>query len=276
MAIDLTSGDTVDVCSRLDFHQRRHHHDERCRRRGRGDRDPGGRILAVGTAAPTCCGPKDRARAMIDLAGRTLLPGFLDGHSHFINSVRMATWANVSAPPVGPVTRHRRSDRDACEETRNDRAWGRGEWLFAYGYDGTAIRDGRELDARRSRPAFSRQSRRADARVAARRSAQHGGLRRPSSFDLFAPTPAGGMTVRKPGTNEAAGLVMEHSFLPIFMNMPAPTEQEQLDAFDRGAGALRQQRLHHAQDAPMEPATRPLYHKAAEQGRLFHRLRRLS
>ncbi len=58
------------------------------------------RIFAVGSKADVmpCKGP---ATEMVDLRGRTLLPGFLDGHSHFINAVRMGAWANVSAPPVG-------------------------------------------------------------------------------------------------------------------------------------------------------------------------------
>jgi predicted amidohydrolase YtcJ len=41
---------------------------------------------------------------VVDLGGKTMLPGFLDGHSHFINAIRMAIWANLSAPPVGSVT----------------------------------------------------------------------------------------------------------------------------------------------------------------------------
>jgi predicted amidohydrolase YtcJ len=90
-----------------------------------------------------------------------------------------------------------------------------------------------------------------------------------AKFDLFAPTPPGGMTARKPDGKEAAGLVMEHSFLPIFMNMPAPSEQEQLDAFASAQSLYASNGYTTVQDAPMEPPTRPLYHKAAEQGRFF-------
>ena len=39
---------------------------------------------------------------MIDLAGKTLLPGFLDPHSHYINSLSVANQVNVYAPPSGP------------------------------------------------------------------------------------------------------------------------------------------------------------------------------
>jgi len=90
-----------------------------------------------------------------------------------------------------------------------------------------------------------------------------------ANYDLNTPTPAGGMTARKPGSTEVAGLVMEHSFLPIFMNMPAPTEAQQLDSFAAAQDLYASNGYTTVQDAPMEPPTRPLYHKAADQGRLY-------
>jgi hypothetical protein len=89
------------------------------------------------------------------------------------------------------------------------------------------------------------------------------------NFDLHAPTPAGGLTARIPGTDEAAGLVMEHSFLPIFMNMPAPNEADQLKAMKAAQELYASNGITTAQDAPMETPTRPLYHKAADQGLLY-------
>ena len=102
-----------------------------------------GRITAVGSEVevrPTQ-GPGTRR---IDLCGRTLLPGFIDGHSHFINAVRMASWANVSIPPVGPVRRI----ADLIAELRAAQArlgLKPGEWLVAYGYENTGLAEGREL-----------------------------------------------------------------------------------------------------------------------------------
>lgn len=36
--------------------------------------------------------------------GDDLLPGFIDPHSHFIDSLVLADRVNVSAPPVGPAS----------------------------------------------------------------------------------------------------------------------------------------------------------------------------
>ena len=64
-----------------------------------------GKILMVGTRAEIDQNHKGATTQMIDLGGKTLLPGFLDAHSHFMFALDMPTQANVSAPPVGPVDR---------------------------------------------------------------------------------------------------------------------------------------------------------------------------
>ena len=224
-----------------------------------------GRILAVGAEADVLAkrGPSTR---MVDLGGRTMLPGFVDGHSHFINAVRMSTWANVSAPPVGGA-------RDIAgivaelSATRKRLALKPGDWVIGYGYDGTTLADGREMTRADLDPHFP------DNPVMVMHVSLHGAVLntagfKATGFDLRAPTPEGGMTARIPGSGEAAGLVMEHSFIPIFMKMPAPTEQEQLDSFEAAQALYAGNGYTTTQDAPMEPATRGLYHKAAEQDRL--------
>jgi len=224
-----------------------------------------GRILAVGSADEVLA-TQGAGTRVIDLGGKTLLPGFLDGHSHFINAVRMASWANVSSPPVGPVG----CIADLVAELQATKArlgLKPGEWLVAYGYDNNALTDGRAVTRDDLDPHFP------DNPVMILHVSLHGAVLNSAGFaatlyDLMAPTPPGGMTARK-ANGEAAGLVMEHSFLPIFMQMPAPTEQEQLDSFDTAQTLYASNGYTTVQDAPMEPATRPLYRKAAEQGRFY-------
>ena len=73
-----------------------------------------GKILAVGARADIERAHKGPATKVVDLAGKTLLPGFLDPHSHYINSLSVANQVNVYAPPAGPgkdVAAHRRGAR---------------------------------------------------------------------------------------------------------------------------------------------------------------------
>jgi len=63
-----------------------------------------GRIVAVGPRAGV---EKDRKGAntqMVDLAGKTMVPGFVDAHSHFSQVGIQAISANLLPPPDGPAT----------------------------------------------------------------------------------------------------------------------------------------------------------------------------
>ena len=64
-----------------------------------------GQIVATGTlgSMKALRGPETES---VDLGGRTLMPGFVDGHSHFTAYVAMVDVVNVSSPPAGPMRNH--------------------------------------------------------------------------------------------------------------------------------------------------------------------------
>ena len=62
-----------------------------------------GKILFVGEAAEALKYSKEGYKIR-DLKGKTLLPGFIDGHSHFLYSaLGKAMICNLSHPPVGDI-----------------------------------------------------------------------------------------------------------------------------------------------------------------------------
>ena len=67
----------------------------------------GGRIVAVGSEAEVMQ-HKGPATEVTDLAGKTLVPGFIDGHSHFMSLVDVQTQALCASPPAGPWCSSRR------------------------------------------------------------------------------------------------------------------------------------------------------------------------
>jgi predicted amidohydrolase YtcJ len=63
-----------------------------------------GRIVAVGSRAEVEKAQKGVSTQLIDLGGKTLLPGFVDGHGHFLNVGIQTATANLLPPPDGPIS----------------------------------------------------------------------------------------------------------------------------------------------------------------------------
>src|SRR5262249_22203573 len=103
----------------------------------------GGKIIAVGSDADVMAHMGDRTE-VTELDGKTLIPGFIDPHSHFISSLAMADQANVSAPPVGPASN---PDEIVAELQKfaAARKLKKGDLLIGYGYDPSLMPAGQEL-----------------------------------------------------------------------------------------------------------------------------------
>jgi len=102
----------------------------------------GGQIIGVGGRAEIEARFAGPATERLDLAGRTLLPGFIDPHSHIAQYV--LTWGTpvLSPPPVGTV----RSIPDIIKLLRDDIARRKipaGETVFAMGYDDSLLAEAR-------------------------------------------------------------------------------------------------------------------------------------
>ena len=92
-----------------------------------------GRIVAVGSRADVLARRGEQTE-VVDLAGRTLVPGFIDGHSHFFSLVDVQTQALCASPPAGTC----RSVADviaALERIKERRKIGPGEFVMGFGCD---------------------------------------------------------------------------------------------------------------------------------------------
>lgn len=100
-----------------------------------------GLIVAAGTEAEVLPfrGPTTR---MVDLQGKTLLPGFIDAHSHIAQYEQTWGLPNLSPPPVGDV----RSIADIVARMKAFMADQRippGELVLGHGYDDSLLEDRR-------------------------------------------------------------------------------------------------------------------------------------
>ncbi len=184
-----------------------------------------GKILAVGARADLEKAHKGAATEVVDLGGKTLMPSFIDGHGHYINSLSVANQAKLYAPPAGHG-----KDVDsiiaAVKKFAEERNIPKGQMIMGYGYDENVMPGGRLLNRDDLDAAFP------DNPVRIDHVSMHGCVLNSAALKYYGisaetETPPGGVIVRKPGTNEPYGLIMETAFLPVFgKSEPMSTAQE--------------------------------------------------
>ena len=185
-----------------------------------------GRILSVGAKDEVLKTKGDSTR-VVDLAGKALLPGFLDAHSHYINSLLVANQCKLYAPPSGPG----KDVPSIIAELKKFAAElniPKGEMIMGYGYDDTVMPDGRLLNRDDLDQAFP------DNPVRVDHVSMHGAVMNSLALKKYGistatKTPPGGVIVRKPGSEEPYGLIMETAFLPVMEQGESMTAQQEIE-----------------------------------------------
>ena len=186
-----------------------------------------GRILAVGARKEIEGSYRGKATSVVDLAGKALLPAFIDPHSHYFSSLSVANQVNVCAPPAGPA-------RDIpgivaeIKKFRDEHRNPKGDLIQAYGYDENNMPNGVGLTAADLDVDFP------DDPVIVQHVSMHGAVLNSAAMKLYGvsaatKTPPGGIILRKPGTHQPSGLLMETAFLPIFSKLPRPNRQQEIE-----------------------------------------------
>ena len=96
----------------------------------------GDRIVSTGSRAELRAWAEDAGAEVIDLEGRTIVPGFIDAHGHYPGAGLAAVFVDLNSPPIGSVESIENlvtllSQRAA--ETPE------GEWILGIGYDDTLM-----------------------------------------------------------------------------------------------------------------------------------------
>lgn len=223
-----------------------------------------GTILAVGTRPEVEKEYKGSATTIVDLSGKTLLPGFLDAHSHYFSSLTVASQCNLYAPPAGPG-KDVPSIIQALTTFRDERRIPAGEIIQAYGYDENVMPDGRLLNRDDLDEAFP------DNPVVVGHVSMHGAVlnspaMRKWNISAATKTPPGGVIVRKPGTQEPYGLIMETAYLPIFASLPKPTPEQEVEWSRAGQMLFAQHGITTAHEGATHAAELDVLKRAAAGG----------
>jgi hypothetical protein len=186
-----------------------------------------GKILALGTRAEVEKAHRGAATKVVDLGGKALLPSFIDAHGHYINSLAVANQCKLYPPPSGPG-KDVESIVAELKKFAAERNVAKGEMIMGYGYDDSVMPDGRLLNRDDLDAAFP------DNPVRIDHVSMHGAVMNSLALKKYGisaatKTPAGGVIVRKPGTNEPWGLIMEMAFLPVMEQQEPMTPDQEIE-----------------------------------------------
>jgi predicted amidohydrolase YtcJ len=224
-----------------------------------------GRIVAVGNE-PDVMKHKGDATEVVDLGGRTLVPGFVDGHSHFFSLIDVQTQALCASPPAGQC-KNVADVIAALKRVQKQRKLGPGTFVMGFGYDPELLAEKRpptkqELDA-----AFP------DNPVILVHVSGHGAMLNSKALATYGitaatPTPTGGVIGREPGSAEPNGLLFETAFLPIFAKLPGPDGDEAIELLKTGQELYLREGITTAQEGATMKHQVDLLRAFADRGEL--------
>jgi predicted amidohydrolase YtcJ len=228
--------------------------------------ESGGKIVAVGPRAEVMKlkGPKTE---MIDLKGRTLLPGFVDAHGHMVVGGLQALSANLLAPPDGKVT-----DIPSLLQTMRDwiaanrAAVDKTQLIIGFGYDQASLKEQRaptrdELDT------VSK-----DIPIMLVHQSAHFGAFNSKALEVAGITaaskdPAGGVIQRKDGSQEPNGVLEELAFAGAAFKLFPRIGPNGMEVFAReGAKMWTRYGYTTAEEGKAIPDVAKMLRKMADQG----------
>jgi len=195
-----------------------------------------GTILAVGARAEIEQAYKAEATRTVDLAGRTLMPGFIDGHAHVQQFGTQAVGANLLAPPDGAV----RTIDDLVGALQRFAAGPDVEltgWIFGVGYDDALLgRHPTRDDLDKVSTTVPVMATHISGHFAAVNTL---GLKT-IGFDASTPNPEGGVIRREADGKTPNGVLEELAAMPSMVKFLTPVTQAGKDDFlARGLGLAK-------------------------------------
>lgn len=186
---------------------------------------------------------------VIDLKGRTLLPGFIDAHGHFPGSGMRVIAADLNSPPIGVVTTMAQVMDKMRSQAENTAA---GDWVIGFGYDDTLLAEMRhptraELDAVSTDHPVAIMHISGHMLVVNSRALEIAGI------DAATPDPDGGVIGRRPGSNEPNGLLEETARMSTVLQMQDMALTDTYRLFKSAANEYSAQGVTTAQSGGVTP-----------------------
>lgn len=190
-----------------------------------------GKIVAVGHRDEVMewCGTHTK---VVDLKGKTMLPGFFDPHSHIVLASLKLAFANLNPAPMGPVA-NLTDLKQVLLDHKEKKKLQNGQWLIGIGYDDTILEEKRH-PTRRDLDAIS-----SEHPILVMHISMHLLAANSIAFELAGITketldPEGGVIRRVEGTQEPNGILEEQAMLLLLKAVPKPSEEELGNIIENG------------------------------------------
>ncbi len=202
----------------------------------------------------------------VDLKGKTLLPGFIDPHSHFGMVSNTMGQINLNPPPVGTVSSISEL-LEAIKKYSLENKVKEGDWVFGWGYDESQLKEKRhpnrtELDAiLPNNPVYLQHT------------SGHMGVANSMALANMnvskdTPNPEGGNIDRFPNSNEPSGLVQETAMYPFVGNMLQLLNTKQAEYFGETQCYYAKNGITTAQDGMTDRNSIKFFQQQADAGKM--------
>jgi predicted amidohydrolase YtcJ len=224
-----------------------------------------GKIVAVGELAAVMA-QKEPNTELVDLQGKTLMPGFFDPHSHVaLQSAKFAT-ANLDPKPIGEAGSIA-DIQQILKDWIKEKQIKPGGWVIGWGYDDTGIEELRHPN-RNDLDAVSTEHPIVLVHISGH--LMTGNSRMLDEVGITGETvnPEGGVIQRRPGSNEPNGVLEENAGMLVLGHLPMPTPEQAMTMVEEGLRFYAEAGITTAQDCATFQGTWRLFSALEEQGRL--------
>ena len=201
----------------------------------------------------------------VDLKGKTLLPGFIDPHSHFGMVSNTMGQINLNPPPVGNVSSIKNILED-LKKYKTDNNIKDGEWIFGWGYD-----DG-ELTEKRHPTKKDIDKVLPNNPVYLQHTSGHMGVANTLGLEALkvsaaSKNPDGGTIVRFLNSTDPTGLVQETAMYPFVRLMMEKLNSKQAEFFDTTQDYYASNGITTAQDGMTSRESIKFFQSQADAGK---------
>ena len=224
-----------------------------------------GKILAVGDNE-TMMSLSNQDTHQVDLKGKTMLPGFVDGHSHLSGVAIQAVTANLLPPPDGPGQNIAMLQRTLRDFMATSEMVKQHSVVIGFNYDDSQLEEGRhpnrhELDAVST-----------EMPIMITHQSGHIGVYNSKALEMFginaeSDDPSGGIIQREAGSKEPNGVLEENAhFALLYKIIPPFTVKENVAAMKAAEMQYLSNGFTTIQDGKTDPTTLGLMAQYATDG----------